>query len=145
MRFIYLLLPLLMFVSPKAWADVIVDFDISWINASENVDGSAYLDASRTTVYFGTVAGSANIHTEDIVDPGLLVTNLSVQLTVPGNIPIIVWATHTDLSGNQSALSAVRVYGPFAETDVTEPNAPGLSAGSATVVGCTDPGFVCGP
>lgn len=122
------------------WADVTIDRTENWANATQNVDGSPYVDASHTNFYYSTPSGW-NL-TETVVDPALVITTATFTFDVPPNEIITVQATHVDLVGNESILGNMVSFGPFAQTDVVEPSAPGLAPGSSTIVGCP-PGFVC--
>ncbi len=131
---------LLGLATPSAWADVTIERTENWINASQNIDGSPYIDASHLNFYYSAPSGWNVMAT--LVDPSLTQTSTMNTLTVPNDEIITVQATHVDLNGNESILSNMRSFGPFVQTDVVEPNTLDLAPGSQTIVGC-ELGYVC--
>ncbi len=135
------LLLILLILPLTVLADVGIEIDLSWQNATENVDDSPYTDNDSTRIYFGYSSGDRSVETIVILDPGLNVTGIIHPMTVPNNVSVYAVMTHMDLQGNESAFSNEVQFGPFAVLD-NLPSKAGSLSGSARIVGCPS-GFSC--
>jgi len=135
------LLLILLILPLTVLADVGIEIDLSWQNATENVDDSPYTDNDSTRIYFGYSSGDRSVETIVILDPGLNVTGIIHPMTVPNNVSVYAVMTHMDLQGNESAFSNEVQFGPFAVLD-NLPSKAGSLSGSARIVGCPS-GFAC--
>ena len=133
---------LLVAVTVTYAADMQVQIEMEWQNATLNTDGTPYADPSHSMFYFGSEPGQDDLGVMRIDDPEA--SKLIFNAPVPSGTTVYARGYHVDLVGNTSVASLEVAFGPFVSVDNLAPAPPTNLGGNATVVGCPQ-GYECTP
>jgi hypothetical protein len=117
-----------------AWAEMIVEIDLSWTEPTQNVDGTpAYLDSY--VIDYGDAPGASNLGTQIIDAPA---TKTLLTLTLLSGTTVYIRLYAKAVGGETSAASNEVAFGPFAESDLTTPARVSNLTGVARIVSCPE-------
>ena len=127
---------LLMFASPVTAMSVA--FDLTWVPAENNVDGTPYTDAAGYRIAYGFESGN---YTQSVMiqDPYVTAHTLEIHGVESGST-IFVAMKSVDINGLESVWST-EVAANFTSSDSLSPGPPEVG-GTAYILSC-DPNRAC--
>ena len=87
-----------------------VDLTVSYTEPATNVNDSLITDADHTSIYFDIGAGTVkalDVPATSINSGGEIVQNISIPIIDGQESDVSVWATSSDISGNESDKSNI--------------------------------------
>ncbi len=138
---------LTLFTAQSYAAQMDVDIDPSWTNATLNTDGSPYVNHAVHTFYLSLTPGGNEVGVFTLSDapiPVITSHSIPITLTLADNVPqnVYVRMTHVNLDSEESSFSNEVVKGPFVASPLPTPNPSGSLSVAATITAC-EVGYVC--